>query len=108
MRRLHRPELWSWSRFDAARNVDFNGLLIVREGGNVVIDPMPLSEHDAAHLDSLGTVAWVVITNPTTSARPSRWPRGPALGSLAPPPKPTPSASPATAGSPRATPSSRA
>ena len=63
MRRLHRPELWSWSRFDAARNVDFNGLLIVRDQGNVVIDPMPLSEHDAAHLDSLGPVAWVVITN---------------------------------------------
>lgn len=63
MKRLHRPDLWSWSRFDAARNVDFNGLLIVRDGGNVVVDPMPLSDHDRAHLDQLGGAAWIVVTN---------------------------------------------
>ncbi|MCB9743632.1 MAG: MBL fold metallo-hydrolase [Alphaproteobacteria bacterium] len=63
MKSLHRPGLYSWSRFDAPRNVDFHGLLIVREGGNVVVDPMPLSEHDAAHLDALGGAAWVVVTN---------------------------------------------
>ena len=63
MRALHRPDLFSWSAFDAARNVDFNGLCVVRAGGNVLVDPMPLSDHDRAHLEALGGVAWIVVTN---------------------------------------------
>lgn len=63
MKALHRPDLFSWSAFDEARNVDFNGLLWVREGGNVLVDPMPLTDHDRAHLDELGGAAWIVITN---------------------------------------------
>jgi hypothetical protein len=63
MKRLHKPNLWSWSSFDTARNLDFNGYLWVREGGNVVVDPVALSPHDRDHLLALGGAAWVVITN---------------------------------------------
>ena len=63
MKSLHQPDLYGWAGFDAARNVDFNGVLWVRPQGNVLIDPMPLSDHDSAHLTSLGGAAWIVITN---------------------------------------------
>ena len=63
MRALHRPDLFSWSRFDEARNIDFNSLAWIRPGGNVLIDPLELSAHDEAHLRALGGVAMIVITN---------------------------------------------
>jgi hypothetical protein len=63
MKALHRKELYGWSRFDEARNLDFHSVLWVRPEGNVVFDPLPLSAHDAAHLRALGGVAWVVLTN---------------------------------------------
>ena len=63
MKLLHRPELYGWSRFDESRNIDFNSLLWVRPEGNVIVDPLPLGEHDAAHLESLGGAALIVITN---------------------------------------------
>ena len=63
MKRLHRSDLYAWSQFDRERNVDFNSVLWVRSEGNVIIDPMPLSAHDEAHLAELGGVAWVVVTN---------------------------------------------
>jgi hypothetical protein len=60
---LHRHDLYGWSRFDEARNLDFHSVLWVRDGGNVVIDPLPLSDHDRAHLGALGGVATIAITN---------------------------------------------
>ncbi len=63
MKRLHRADLYGWSRFDEARNIDFHSVLWVREGGNVLVDPLPLSVHDAAHLQELGGAALVIITN---------------------------------------------
>jgi len=63
MKALHRKELYGWSVFDEARNLDFHSVLWVRPEGNVVIDPLPLSTHDATHLRALGGVAWVVVTN---------------------------------------------
>lgn len=63
MKRLHRSDLWGWSRFDEDRDLDFHSVLWVREGGNVAIDPLPLSPHDARHLQSLGGVATIVVTN---------------------------------------------
>lgn len=63
MKHLHRPDLFSWAQFDLSRNVDFNGYVWVRPEGNVAIDPMPMSDHDRAHLDALGGLAWIVITN---------------------------------------------
>lgn len=63
MKSLHRSDLYSWSVFDLERNVDFNGIAWIRPEGNVLIDPVPLSEHDLTHLKALGGVAWIVITN---------------------------------------------
>jgi glyoxylase-like metal-dependent hydrolase (beta-lactamase superfamily II) len=63
MKRTHRGDLWTWSTFDPTRNIDFNGFLWVRPGGNVVIDPVPLSTHDEEHLKKLGGAGWVVVTN---------------------------------------------
>jgi hypothetical protein len=63
MKHLHREDIYGWSVFDEGRNIDFHSVLWVRPGGNVVIDPLPLSEHDQAHLESLGSVSTIVITN---------------------------------------------
>jgi glyoxylase-like metal-dependent hydrolase (beta-lactamase superfamily II) len=63
MKRLHRPDLYGWSQFNAERNIDFNSVLWVRSDGNVAIDPLPLSVHDTAHLRELGGVAWIVVSN---------------------------------------------
>jgi glyoxylase-like metal-dependent hydrolase (beta-lactamase superfamily II) len=63
MKRLHRPDLFTWSAYDEAQGVDFNGFVWRREDGNVVVDPVPLAPADERHLDALGGVAWVVITN---------------------------------------------
>lgn len=63
MKQLHKPNLFGWSAFDETRNVDFNTTVWIRDEGNIVIDPMPLSPHDQAHLESLGGVAWIVVTN---------------------------------------------
>lgn len=63
MKQLHRPDLYAWSAFDEQRNVDFNTTVWIRESGNIVFDPMPLSAHDRAHLENLGGVAWIVMTN---------------------------------------------
>lgn len=63
MKSLHRLDLYSWSTFDPERNVDFNGIAWIRPTGNVLIDPVPLSEHDINHLQDLGGASWIVITN---------------------------------------------
>lgn len=63
MKTLHRPDLFGWSHFDEARNVDFHGVLWRRPEGNVAFDPLPLSPHDLAHLEALGGVGWVALTN---------------------------------------------
>lgn len=64
MKRLHRKDLWCWSVFNERLNIDFNSFVWTRAtGGNVVIDPLPMSAHDRAHLDELGGAAWIVLTN---------------------------------------------
>jgi glyoxylase-like metal-dependent hydrolase (beta-lactamase superfamily II) len=63
MKSLHRPDLYCWSKFDLERNVDFNGWCWTRSAGNVLIDPMPMIDHDLAHLTQLGGAAIIVITN---------------------------------------------
>ncbi|MFW5925619.1 MAG: MBL fold metallo-hydrolase [Myxococcota bacterium] len=63
MKKLHRDDLYGWSVFDADRNLDFHGTAWVRPDGNVLIDPVPMSDHDAAHLKSLGGATWIVVTN---------------------------------------------
>jgi glyoxylase-like metal-dependent hydrolase (beta-lactamase superfamily II) len=63
MKSLHRADLFAWSAFDAERNVDFNSIAWIRPDGNILVDPLPLSDHDSAHLKALGGAAWIVITN---------------------------------------------
>jgi glyoxylase-like metal-dependent hydrolase (beta-lactamase superfamily II) len=63
MKRLHRRELFGWSVFYEPLNIDFNSVAWIREGGNVLIDPLPLTPHDRAHLEKLGGAAWVIVTN---------------------------------------------
>lgn len=62
MRQLHRPDLYSWSGFDQARNLDFNGVAWIRSGGNLLFDPMPMSSHDLAHLVSLGGASLILLS----------------------------------------------
>ena len=63
MKQLHRKDLFSWSEFNPERNLDFHSVLWVREGGNVLIDPLPLSAHDQDHLRQLGGTKFIIITN---------------------------------------------
>ena len=63
MKQLHRKDLFGWSEFNQERNIDFHSICWVREEGNVLIDPLPLSNHDQAHLQSLGGASIIVITN---------------------------------------------
>jgi glyoxylase-like metal-dependent hydrolase (beta-lactamase superfamily II) len=60
---LHRPDLYGWSQFDTSRNIDFNSVLWVRRDGNVVVDPLPLTEHDFDHLEKLGGAEHIILTN---------------------------------------------
>ncbi len=61
MKRTHRDDLLCWSRFDEARDIDFHSYAWIRPGGAVVFDPLPLTEHDRAHLAA--GVAWIVVSN---------------------------------------------
>jgi len=63
MKRLHRKDLYCWSTFAERLDIDFNSFAWVREGGNILVDPLPLSEHDRKHLRELGGAAWIVVTN---------------------------------------------
>ena len=63
MKQLHRQNLFAWSAFDQQRNIDFHSILWQRPEGNVLIDPLPLSDHDAEHLQNLGGAQIIVITN---------------------------------------------
>jgi hypothetical protein len=63
MKLLHRPDLYCWSEFNTERNIDFHSIAWMRSAGNILIDPLPLSAHDLAHLQSLGGASWIVITN---------------------------------------------
>jgi uncharacterized cupin superfamily protein len=56
--------LHMWSAFQPDRGIDFNAFFwIRRDGGNVLIDPLPL---DAAEIDFVrkkGGVRWILVTN---------------------------------------------
>lgn len=63
MKLLHRSDLYGWSVFDEARNIDFHSVLWVRPDGNALFDPLPLTEHDAKHLVVLGGAAHIFLSN---------------------------------------------
>lgn len=57
------PNVYAWSHWQPERKIFFTSHLLVREGGNVVVDPLPLDEHDAAEIAALGGVATILLTN---------------------------------------------
>src|SRR5690606_9943971 len=63
MKALHRPDVFCWSSFDEARNLDFHSYLLRTADGVVLTDPLPMSDHDRAHLTALGGADWIVVTN---------------------------------------------
>ena len=69
MKRLHRDDLYCWSTFDERLDIDFNSYVWHRPGGednvggNVVIDPLPMSAHDREHLRRLGGARICIVTN---------------------------------------------
>jgi glyoxylase-like metal-dependent hydrolase (beta-lactamase superfamily II) len=63
MKSLHRPDMYAWSVFDRDRNMDFNSCVWIRPEGNILIDPLALSDYNFDRLNSFGGAAWIVITN---------------------------------------------
>jgi hypothetical protein len=62
MKTLHRDDLFSWSVFDEARNIDFHGTFWADQGG-VLVDPVPMSAHDREHVTALGGARNILVTN---------------------------------------------
>jgi uncharacterized cupin superfamily protein len=52
-----------WSVWQPDRNLFFNSFFIEAAGGNLVVDPLPLSEADAAEVAARGGIAWIAISN---------------------------------------------
>src|SRR5690606_33177175 len=63
MKRTHRPDLLCWSRFDESRDLDFNAWAWLRAGGTVLVDPLPLRDHDRAQIEASGPITHVIVTN---------------------------------------------
>ena len=63
MKSLHRKDLFGWSVFNENLDIDFNSVLWTRDGGNILVDPLPMTSHDQEHLAKLGGAAWIVVTN---------------------------------------------
>ena len=63
MKRLIFEDLYSWSVFSEARQIDFNGHLWVRNDGNIAIDPVAMCDADRDQFEQLGGAKWIVITN---------------------------------------------
>ena len=63
MKQIAFDDMYCWSIFNEVRQIDFNGHLWIRDGGNVLIDPVPMSEEDLRQFDELGGARWIVITN---------------------------------------------
>ena len=63
MKRLIFEDIYSWSVFSPERQIDFNGHLWVRPDGNILIDPVAMSDADREHLMALGGAKSIVLTN---------------------------------------------
>jgi uncharacterized cupin superfamily protein/glyoxylase-like metal-dependent hydrolase (beta-lactamase superfamily II) len=62
MRKTVVPGVWSWSRWQPDRDLDFNGFFAEGADGNLVVDPVEPDEATLAALRERG-VAAVVVTN---------------------------------------------
>lgn len=63
MKLLHKNNLFCWTQFDEDRNIDFHSYLWIRPEDNVIFDPLPLTSHDENHLNALGNVSYIIISN---------------------------------------------
>ncbi len=52
-----------WSSWQPDRGVYFNSYFIRDDGGNLIVDPLPLDDADTAEILACGGAAWVVVTN---------------------------------------------
>ena len=62
MRQTVVPGVWSWSRWQPDRGIDFNGFFIETGEGNLVVDPVEPDDETLSELTQRG-VATVLITN---------------------------------------------
>ena len=72
MQPLALPGVWTWSRWQADRQMPFSSYLLVSDGGNVAFDPLPLDESETAEIDGLGGIATILLTNRDHDAAPRR------------------------------------
>lgn len=63
MKRLIFEDMYTWGCFSPQRQIDFNGHLWVRPDGNILIDPVAMSEDDREQLNALGGAKHIVLTN---------------------------------------------
>lgn len=63
MKKTRIENLFLWSHYQPEKQLDFNGFLWVQPSGNLLIDPMPLSEQERGELKELGGARWVLLTN---------------------------------------------
>lgn len=63
MRQLALPGAYSWSAWQPDRAMNFNGYFLVRDGGNVAVDPLPLDEAQTEWIAARDGVATIVLTN---------------------------------------------
>ena len=63
MKQILHEDMFCWSVFSEPRQIDFNGHLWVRGEGNVLIDPVAMSESDPHQFDRLGGAVLIVLTN---------------------------------------------
>lgn len=63
MQRTVVPGVAMWSAWQPDRNLFFNSYFIKTPEGNLVVDPLPLSEADVAEIAASGGVKWIVVTN---------------------------------------------
>lgn len=52
-----------WSAWQPDRNLFFNSYFVASRDGNLLVDPLALSEEDVAQIEGRGGVAWIAITN---------------------------------------------
>ena len=62
MRKTVVPGVWSWSRWQPDRGLDFNGFFVETPEGNLVVDPIEPDDQTLAELRERG-VAAVLVTN---------------------------------------------
>lgn len=60
------PGFAMWSVWQPDRNLYFNSFFVevpAALGGNLAIDPLPLTDADAREIEARGGIAWIAITN---------------------------------------------